>query len=273
MSNIYDINGNIAYNASHADFADNMELDYEFDETSDANYTVIRVFQTKRDGTKQYPFVRVPNEKYISAQGRTNALTLAREEGWLLTINAGIGTGANLPIDGIAIENGVVKHDSPATYYTGAEPITIDENGTLASTDADPSGATLVSQGIVSAILGFCPIIVDYEPVSFPSVGHTTHFTQNAQRQIIGQFGNGDYAIITCEGRDYDHSDGWTLAEAQVICQKLGLKFAYNLDGGGSTETVIGKKQINTIYENETGRIVPSFIVFNGTDTYGIPNE
>ena len=63
------------------------------------------------------------------------------------------------------------------------------------------------------------------------------------------------------------------IAEAQTICQKIGLKFAYNLDGGGSTETILGKKQINTIYENQTGRKVPSFIVFNGTDEYFVPSE
>lgn len=261
---LYSVNGNIVYNSMSNDFADNMELDYEFDATTNANYTVLRVYQKKKDGTKQYPFVRVPASK-------TTALDLANAEGWYLTINAGLGM-TGVPIDGIAIQNGVLIHDSPTEYHVGAMPITINGSGTLGYTQANPSGATLISQGIVSAILGFCPIIVDYEPVEPPVVEHVSHFTQNAQRQIIGQFGNGDYAIITCEGRNYDHSDGWTIAEAQTICQKLGLKFAYNLDGGGSTATVLGKKQINTIYENETGRQVPSFIVFNGTDTYGIPD-
>jgi hypothetical protein len=96
-----------------------------------------------------------------------------------------------------------------------------------------------------------------------------SHYTSNAQRQIIGQWGCGDYAIITCEGRSNHNSDGWTIAEAQQICIKHGLKFAYNLDGGGSTETMLGKKHINTIYENETGRCVPTFIVFNGKNTLG----
>ena len=265
MSNIYDSNGNIAYDSNRADFSDNMVLDYEFDASTNANYTALRIYQTKKDGTKQFPFVRVPSSK-------TTALDLANAEGWFLTINAGLGyTG--VPIDGIAIQNGVLIHDSPAEYHIGAMPITIDGSGTLGYTAADPSGVTLISQGIISAIMGFCPIIVNYEPVDPPTVQHVTHFTQNVQRQIIGQFGNGDYAIITCEGRDYDHSDGWTIAEAQTICQKLGLKFAYNLDGGGSTETVLGKKQINTIYENTTGRQVPSFIVFNGTTTFSIPNS
>ena len=224
---IYDINGVIISDS----FSQNMELDYEFDATTNANYTVLRVYRTKRDGTMQFPFVRVPSVTSVPY----TALDLARLEGWDITINAGLGMmPQGIPVDGIAIQNGVLLHDSPAEYHIGSKPITIDGSGNLSYTETDPSGATLISQGIISAIMGFCPIIVNYLPVDPPTVQHVSHFTQNAQRQIIGQFGNGDYAILTCEGRDYDHSDGWTIAEAQTICQKIGLKFAYNLDGGGS---------------------------------------
>lgn len=265
---IYDVNGTVIYDPN-GNFSDNMELDYAFDSATNANYTVLRIYQTKRDGTKQYPFARIPNPTIASP---ISALDLARAEGWAVTINAGLAWPATgVYVDGIAIQNGVLIHDSPTEYHVGALPLTINSSGTLGYTEANPDGATLIANGIKSALLGFCPIIVNYATVSPPSVQHVSHFTQNAQRQIIGQFGNGDYCIVTCEGRDYDHSDGWTIAEAQTICQKVGLKFAYNCDGGGSTETCLGKKQINTIYENETGRHVPSFIVFNGTDAYSIP--
>jgi hypothetical protein len=136
-----------------------------------------------------------------------------------------------------------------------------------AAYDADAN--TLVQNGAVSVICGFMAIIKDYEAVPQSEWNNISHYTQNAQRQIIGQFGNGDYAIVTCEGRNYQHSDGWTIAEAQTVCLKLGLKFAYNLDGGGSTETMIGFKHFNTIYESTTGRKVPTFIVFNGVSDFG----
>ena len=121
--------------------------------------------------------------------------------------------------------------------------------------------------------MGFYPIVINHENASETSVQHSTGWSAHAQRQIIGQFDNGDYAILTCEGRNYANSTGWSMPQAQAICQGLNLKFAYNLDGGGSTETVIGDRQINTIYESPLGRIVPSFIVFNGTDEFFIPNE
>ena len=263
---IYDYNG-VCISAKEI-FADNMHLDYEYDDNTGANYYVLRIYKNKVDGTKQYPFVRIPepnNQVY-------SALDVARNENWNVTINAGLGwKQIGLPIDGIAIENSILIHDAPTTYHVGSIPLTIDASGNLGYATANATGSELLANGIVSAILGFCPIIVDYEPVDPPVVEHITHFTENAQRQIIGQFGNDDYCILTCEGRNYDHSDGWTIAEAQTICQRLGLKFAYNLDGGGSTETVLFKKQLNSVYQGSTGRKLPSFIVFNGSDEYGIP--
>ncbi len=263
---LYDVNGNILYNSKAADFADNMELDYAYDAASSCNYSVIRVYQTKKDGTKQYPFVRAPGRKATSA--------LAAQEGWELMINAGLGVSAQQPYDGIVIENGVVIYDHPGTYHVGCLPLTIDSNGNLDKAATDASAATLAANGIVSAVMGFCPIIENYAAVNpLPDVninGEGNHFNQNAQRQIFGQFGNGDYAIVSCAGRSTDNSDGWTMAEAQAVCIRLGLKFAYNLDGGKSVTTFIRKHPVYDFMAG-TSRIVPTFIVFNGASAYAVP--
>jgi exopolysaccharide biosynthesis protein len=251
-------------------FMDNIDVDYAYDSSTGANYTVIRVYKTKLDGTKQYPFVVVPDVNEIKYSTLDFMENFADDNGYLAAINSGLGSPATHKIDGIAVQNGVVVNNVPAVYHAGSMPLTIDANGDLSYAPSSANANELVASGIVSAICGFCPIIVDYNTVSPPTVSNVSHFTQNAQRQIIGQFGNGDYAIITCEGRNFNNSDGWTIAEAQTICKKLGLKFAYNLDGGGSTQTVIGKKQLNIIYENEKGRTLPSFIVFNGRSELGV---
>lgn len=251
-------------------FMDNIDVDYAYDSSTGANYTVIRVYKTKLDGTKQYPFVVVPDANEIKYSTLDFMERFADDNGYLFAINSGLGSPATHKIDGIAVQNGVVVNNVPAVYHSGSMPLTIDANGDLSYAESNADANELVASGIVSAICGFCPIIVDYNTVSPPTVSNVSHFTQNAQRQIIGQFGNGDYAIITCEGRNFNNSDGWTIAEAQTICKKLGLKFAYNLDGGGSTQTVIGKKQLNIIYENEKGRTLPSFIVFNGRSELGV---
>lgn len=242
-------------------FMDNTDVDYAYDEATGAYYTVIRIYKDKLDGTKQYPFVLFPND----GQARTT-YDLVMQDGYFLAINGGIFNNATTP-DGMVIQNGVVMQNSVTTLHPNCKPLMIDGDGNLGYAADDADANDLVAAGIVSAVSGFMPIVVDYAAVPDTEWNAVSHYTQNAQRQIIGQWGCGDYAIITCEGRSNHNSDGWTIAEAQQICIKHGLKFAYNLDGGGSTETMLGKKHINTIYENETGRRVPTFIVFNGTTT------
>ena len=251
-------------------FVDNTDIDYAFDSTTNANYTVIRIYKNKIDGTKQYPFVYAPNG--VNA-GTKTTYNLSHAEGWLLAINAGVFDTSNCKPDGILIQNGEVLQGTPTATHSQCKPLTIDRNGNLGSAAYNADADELVGSGIVSAVTGFMPIIVDYEPVPSSEWNSVDHYTQNAQRQIIGQFGNGDYAIITCEGRGHNNSDGWTIEEAQNICRKHGLKFAYNLDGGGSTETMLGLKHMNTIYEGTTGRKVPTFIVFNGSTVFGKPDE
>lgn len=242
-------------------FRQNMTLDNGYDAETGTSYTAIRVYKKKTDGTLQYPFVFAPNGDGTPIY---SGLDVANAYGFPLTINAGCGGTFGSP-NGTLIQNGVVIQQGPTQQHPTALPLTIDSNGDLWYAAADADAKTMVLNGIVSAVCGFMPIIKDYEAV--PDTEWNTgidHYTARAQRQIIGQYANGDYAIITCEGRGFANSSGWTIAEAQNICIKLGLKFAYNLDGGGSTSVVIGKKQLNLIYEGATGRKVPAFIVFTG---------
>lgn len=244
---------------------DNVDVDYMFDSDTNANYTIIRIYKNKIDGTKQYPFVYAP--KGVGT-GTMSTYDLAVDEGWLLAINSGVFDTSNCTPDGLLIQNKVVLQNSPTSTHSQCKPLIIDADGNLSYAAYDADANDLIEQGTVSAVCGFMPIIVDYKSVDSSQWNNVSHYNENAQRQIIGQFGNGDYAIITCEGRNFDNSDGWTIAEAQEVCKKHGLKFAYNLDGGGSTETMLGKKHLNTIYEGTTGRKVPTFIVFNGTTVF-----
>lgn len=265
---IYDINGNpLDYkDLSQNPLYQNLFFDYKFDEASGTYYTYIRIFKKRIDGTFQYPFVRQP-----TPTGTTTAFELANAEGWFLAINAGMGQG-------LIIQNSQVLVDQSPTIHVGALPLTINQNGDLGfltNSDTTGKGEQIVASGVVSAACGFYPIIVDYQNYAYPAVPETEELPNwyHAQRQIIGQFENGDYCIITGEGRNFSNSVGFSIPEAQNVCKGLGLKFAYNLDGGGSTQTVLGLKNVNHIYEGTSGRLVESYIVFNGTDTYAIPNS
>lgn len=250
-------------------FEDNVSFSYRYDETSGTNYTVFRINKNRIDGLKQYAFGRCIPGSASDATLRKTPYELAVSEGWCFVINGGIGSG-------LMIENSVVIDDSSSPEQTGVIPLSINSNGDLGYLDVDfiGKGQTYVNNGIVSAMCGFYPIIDNYEDFAYPTdiPGTSSDAWQHAQRQIIGQFGNGDYMILTSEGRSFDNSVGLTMSDAQRICKTLGVKFAFNLDGGGSTQTVNGKKIVNSIYQGTTGRVRGTFIVFNGKNTFSIPN-
>lgn len=270
LNKAYDAEGNIVFQSGEIPWEDEITIQKLRDSASATNYYLIRVPQTRSNGSKQYPFLYAPNG---IGQATQSTLAMNREKGFKLAINAGVGgiyTVAQgvLPL-GVLIENSVLLQQSSMEYPI----LTINNTGYLNYAEPNTDGQTLINNGVVSACVAFVPIIVDYEAVDASMYEQMPHDDQQAQRQIIGQFSNGDYAIVTAEGRGNDNSAGWTIPQAIAVCLSHGLRFAYNLDGGGSTETVIGDEQLNTIYENETGRKVQNYIVFNGTDRFFVPSE
>ena len=254
-------NSSATYENSASEFLHNIHVDEYHDDTTDTQYQVIRVYKNKLDGSKQFPFVIAPNGSGACTE---STYTMNNRYGFKLAINSGIFDMSTGKPDGIVIQNGKIIQDKPTVTYSGCRPLTIDTDGDLSYEESDVSAAQMVMDGVVSSVCAFMPIIVDYEKFPQSKWNAVNHYNGSAQRQIIGQYGNGDYCIITSEGRGFDSSVGWTIAQAQDICVHLGLKFAYNLDGGGSTETMILHRQSNMVYEGDTGRSVPVFIVFTG---------
>ena len=244
----------------NADFLKNVSIQQAYDEASATHYTALRIFKERLDGQLQYPFVYAPN---AAGAASLSPKDLALLENWPLVINAGLFNMDTGCPDGLLIQNGTVIQEGPSATIGGCKPLTIGFQGDLGYAAADAASSDL--SGIVSAVCGFMPIITDHMAVAEEDWNDVDSYTEKAQRQIIGQYENGDYAVLTCEGRGFGASEGWTIGEAQEICRKLGLKFAYNLDGGGSTGTIVDKKQLNTVYEGTTGRKVPTFILFNGS--------
>lgn len=251
-------------NESIVDDKDYQEISttYVRDNELNTSYWITRINRTKTDGSKQYPFVLYPNPTLTYNDAAYSALQLASLYSYRLICNASFFDNSTLPgkLDGFCIQNGI-NMGTGSSYHTSGAYLTIDSNGVLGSAPKTSDPDTLIENGIVSACL-VSRVLVD----NFINQGITD--TTLAQRQVFGQYANGDYALLTFEGRGFDNSTGITIADASAICVKLGLKFAVNLDGGGSTETVIGKRQLNMIYEAPNGRKVVTFLVFNGTDAF-----
>jgi hypothetical protein len=64
-------------------------------------------------------------------------------------------------------------------------------------------------------------------------------------RTLIGVDDHGFVWLAAIDGRQPDHSIGMTFPEMQHLCDRLHLRDALNLDGGGSTTMVVGDTIVN----------------------------
>ncbi len=263
-------------------FQDLIRYQYQRDNETGAFYTTVFVPQTDEYGNKQYPFTIWPN--YPNG-GTESPLQMNRRLKFLVAIN---GTGIAQPWGpgvtvsggplGTVIQNGVVLREYAAgDFSTVNRTLTIDANGTLGYEALSVTGAQLAARGIVSTASGFFPIVDDFEDIDErePDLAEKmtdAYCTGDAQRQALCQYENGDYLIITAEGRGGRGGGHFTFKQMQRLCRQYGVKFAYMLDGGGSAQTVVGDKALNHIYENTYGRVIPTYIVFNGTTTFSEPS-
>lgn len=274
---IYDINANPLVADSAKDrFREMLKVTYDRDETSGAFYTLINIPQVNMKGEKQYPFVIWPN--YPNG-GTESAYTINQRKNYEVIINSGRYSspyGAGVTLTGIpkgtVIENGIVlqQGDSNNSNPTMDWVLTISNTGELGYARYNDSAQTLVSNGIVSAVSGFIPILSNYTNIDDIESEDIDYIdtTADTQHQVVGQYGNGDYAVLTTEGRSYQGGGYMTMRQLQSFCKSVGMKFAFSLDGGGSTETVVGKRQLNPFYDNTYGRNNPTFIVFNGSTQF-----
>ena len=65
-----------------------------------------------------------------------------------------------------------------------------------------------------------------------------------APRTAIGRTKQGSVLLVVVDGRQ-QKSIGMTLTEMAVLMQELGAEDAMNLDGGGSSEMVVGNEVMN----------------------------
>lgn len=259
-------------------FQDLINYDYRRDATTGAFYTAVNVPQKDATGNKQYPFMIWPN--YPNG-GTESCQQMSKRLKFLAAINgAGINEpyGAGVTVSGIPmgiiIQNGVVlKEGTAGEFGNPTRTLTIDGDGTLDYAPLSETGAQLAARGIISTASGFFPIVKNFEEIDSyePDIAEwmvSSTATSDAQRQCLCQYENGDYLILTSEGRGGQGGGFFTFKQMQSLCIQYGVKFAYMLDGGGSASTVVGEKQLNHIYENTYGRVMPTYLVFNGTTTF-----
>ncbi|MCR5118997.1 MAG: phosphodiester glycosidase family protein [Lachnospiraceae bacterium] len=198
--------------------------------------------------------------------------------------------------DGVIIADGVVLKSAETVDHSECDILVIDEAGSVgwadyyADADAlaagesyyyDIYGEKLNGRKIRSAVTGFVPILVGginlYDANDGDLHGYdnyVAHYTVKARRQIFGVKADGGYVILSSVA-------DWTLSDAAKAAIEQGCIFAYNLDGGTSTETVLAVKDENGYTVNQLSRMqglnkIPAYIVFtsdNSIPVSAVPRE
>lgn len=278
---VYDIDGVCIANLSDTnEFEKLISYEYKRDEATGIFYTMIRIPQTAPSGAKQYPFVYWPN--YPNG-GTESAFQMNQRKKFLVAINAGRFSypygGPGVDVTGVPLGTVIQNSVNCSAIENGRDwdrVLTIKDNGELGYAELDADPATLISNGVVSATTGFIPLIINYKNAEIVDDSIDVSGGDIAQRIALCQYDNGDYLIIGAEARGHqsitgDTSEKLTWVQMQTICRNYGVKFAFALDGGGSMELVVGQRQLNPFYDNQYGRKVPVYIVFNGTTIFGVP--
>lgn len=80
-------------------------------------------------------------------------------------------------------------------------------------------------------------------------------------RTIMGEYANGDLIMIVVDGRQSDWSSGVTLERLLEKLVELGVKEAYNLDGGGSSTFIYGNEVLNRPSDGKLRSVVTNIVV------------
>ena len=230
---------------------------------------IVTIPATLSDGTNIEPKVTL-TASTLGGSDMKSALEYATDNKMAVVMNAGLfNTSTKVP-KGQTIINGTSITNSPMTDDMGTAisdeecyPLCIGSSGKLSAPyTRSVDTSTMIADGVKYAVTGWCTLIENgaakYSDFNTVEKVHKNSYS----RQVIGQYEDGDYFILTTTSAD---KSGMTYAAINEILLALSKKvrFAYSLDGGGSAETVVDRSQINTIYEGTYGRKVPTLIYFD----------
>ena len=237
--------------------------------TDDPYYNEIKYNKYIDDVTKSvYHVTLIPHQdkdgeviklkRGISQDTAESARTYSNNKNLTFVANASVFNTTTKEMLGIQIQDGeIINSTIHKTNYT----LGIKDDGTLVSYPSNVTAENIVNDGVKLALTAFFPIIENGVKVSEEIYNSIPNTLEKNPRQVIAQKDNKDILFITVEGRN-GQSVGMDYEDLFRICIELGVSFAYSLDGGGSTQSVLrGRLLNNVIDENGTKeRDVPDFL-------------
>jgi len=130
---------------------------------------------------------------------------------------------------------------------TDLDTLIIDENGDF-TIIKDPTKEKIAAfEGTIVNSFNFGPaLIIDGEKV-LPIKVMEAGVNNQTQRMAVAQMGPLEYVCVATEGPENEGSVGLTIAELIDFMYGLGVKQAYNLDGGSSSAMILNNEKINSL--------------------------
>ena len=222
---------------------DNVIITDEYHEFTETSYTKI-IIPYKINGNIIKWEVSVPtkwnSDNMILETPRSQCL----KNDFSVCINGGLVRSNKMPI-GVTISNGnIITSEIMNTLTNWYIGINKDTNrfecGKLKNVTLE-----FLKNKYDNVLTSFVPLIINGEIQDEETLKDCPNYNNKHPRQILCQKEDGTVIIITSDGRRQSQK-GWTLLEAQQIIKELNVDFAFNLDGGGSAQTVYRNTLIST---------------------------
>src|SRR5699024_608086 len=249
--------------------ADNMAQKHEGQIKESAYYNEISYVSGRKFDTT-YKIVHIPHRdsdgnliklrKGISGSNpnkpdHITARDFAKQTSATFVANASTGSGSQLKLHGQQIYNGQIL-DSVKDYEPLKDRWTLamaDDN-TLTSFPPNITAKEIKDKGYNNTFSGFGPLIMEGKKV-YTEGDYSPNSEASHPRTVIAQLPNKDILIFACDGRITGstlHQKGMTLNEVtEVLYSHYGdIEFAYNLDGGGSSSSVLRSRMLNKPSDN-----------------------
>ena len=141
---------------------------------------------------------------------------------------------------GYVIRNGKLYRDNSGNR----DALVIQKNGEFKFVSESETSASELLQDGALQVFSFGPVLLNNGEISVGENDEVGMAMASNPRTAIGYLGNNHYVFVVSDGRTSE-SAGLSLYELASFMKELGVKDAYNLDGGGSSTMVFKGEIIN----------------------------
>lgn len=214
---------------------------------SDDNIQITLTEYRENDTTVYVADVVLSSPEYLqtafaqSSYGRNvteKTSEMAQDAGTILAIN---GDYYGAQEKGYVIRDGVLYRD---TAKTDQQDLVIYEDGTMKIISEDEVTAEELLEEGAKEVLSFGAALITDGEIAVTESDEVGKAMASNPRTAIGMIDDLHYVFVVSDGRT-EESEGLSLLELAEFMDSLGVKTAYNLDGGGSSTMYFNGEVIN----------------------------